>query len=139
MGGRLVLLGIDQVDADETAFRIAFDDKGVNLDRDHFLAAVASELDVTILNLSGYGVAEMPDGSIKAGKALAEPDVSADVLDDIGRCYLALARYRRTHPPVDEAEVEALAEEMYTATGEVPPNIAWDDLARRLVAAGWKR
>jgi len=103
--------------------------------RAEFLAAVAMECDVTILDLSGYGVAEMPDGTIKAGKALAEPNLTAGDLDDIGRCYLALARYRRENPPVDKAQVTALAG-VVDNLGREWSQLTETELARRLYLAG---
>lgn len=101
----------------------------INVRTSDLLAAIDAEglADVAV-DITGYGVAEMSDGSIKAGKAFAEPGVKADDLDDIGRCYLALARYRRENPTVDEADVEALAREMVGPYNPV-------DIARMMPAA----
>ena len=49
--------------------------------------------------------------------------------------HIAEAEYLRTHPPVDEAEVERLAKSLYEATSATDRN-GLSDIARRLYLAG---
>ncbi|QCB93329.1 hypothetical protein [Cellulomonas shaoxiangyii] len=51
------------------------------------------------------------------------------------RDHLAIAEYLRAHPPVDEAQVEAVTKALYEATTD-PHEIDVPDVARRLVARG---
>jgi len=60
---------------------------------------------------------------------------------------LALVEYAEARPPIDEAQVEALATDIRGHLGVTPETTAAghqrvghsDDLARALVAAGWKK
>ena len=102
--------------------------------RADFLAAVAAECDVIVIDRAGetYTSAEAtgpnsPNGRSSWHRARAES-------------HLALAEYLDAHPPVDEAQVEALAAVMREALntpedGTFRPYVA-EDAARRLLATG---
>ncbi|GIG27145.1 hypothetical protein [Cellulomonas denverensis] len=50
--------------------------------------------------------------------------------------YLAIAEYYRAHPPVDEAQVEALAAEIRAVHPYSTPS---DEIASYLIRNGWKK
>lgn len=72
---------------------------------------------------------------------------SAESVRRQARHLLAIAEYLDAHPPVDEAQVEALAEDMIMAGASAPVSEgdseafsrAMDDIARRLVEQGWAK
>lgn len=51
---------------------------------------------------------------------------------------IAMAEYLRAHPPVDEKAVDELADTLRDAIPDMYGSVR-KDLARRLVADGWKR
>ncbi len=80
---------------------------------------------------------ELYDGYDVGGGTMANsrPDWTAAEARDLAHRWLALAEHLDANPPVDEAEVAALADAItgaYGSDGAV-------SIARRLVAAGWKR
>lgn len=121
--------------------------EGINVPRADLLAAVSSELGVVIIDKRdlpevveqrGYG----NDHLIADAAVVAENDASD--LWRKARSFIALALHRDSHPPVDAAQVGALAGLLRTALGVTPETIAAgalqlgssDDIARRLIATG---
>lgn len=108
--------------------------------RADFLAAVAKECDVIVVDRAELPKVERVsrgDRSFSVG----DPDgvtthtaATAKYARERGMGYLAIAEYLDAHPPVDEAQVEALAGMLEREDrGARPFN---EDLARRLLATG---
>lgn len=113
-------------------------DWGTNVTRADFLAAVAAECDAIVIPREelprvkdrGQGTYEFDTGASLGtweGKSAEQARLEA-------RELLALAEYLDAHPPVDEAQVEALAAEIVQAQSPGYPDAT--DLARRLLATG---
>ena len=132
--GQGVYVGIDKTSLPHRA--------DVIIPRDEFLAAVAAELDVIVINRS-----DLPEVSLHTahGRGLLGHTTSAQVADfDYGNQghtepvpvgyspneLIALGIALKENPPVDEAQVDALAKVL----ADVGPST--EGLARRLVAAG---
>lgn len=109
-----------------------------------FLAAVAAECDVIVIPreelpevTEDSGCLTVGAGALTVGAATTVADADAAI-----REWVAIREYRMTHPPVDEAQVEALAEDMCAAghvaisDGAIEARYA---AARRLVALGWTK
>jgi hypothetical protein len=63
---------------------------------------------------------------------------TADAIYAQGLARLAIAAYLREHPPVDEAQVKALADDIRDATNEERLVADVDrEIARHLIAQGW--
>lgn len=81
----------------------------------------------------GYGAGTLsagPIGNVDMDVALAET-LRAHALG-----YLALAEHLAAHPPVDEAQVEAMAAEIHAVH---PSPTLGDDIARHLIRNGWTK
>lgn len=128
--------GITQADENERA---------VAMDRAEFLAAVSAELGVLIINRDDLpkvkedGNRYEVDGETFWGGV---PDYWKGTRADLARAFalrdLALAEYLAANPPVDEDQVNALADLIIEADGtsSVTQKLAIRDVARRLVRAG---
>ena len=111
--------------------------------RADFLAAVAAECDVIVIDRAELPERVSPsmDGKHLWADAWSVPATNTpDIPRRAARAYLALAEYLDAHPPVDEAQVEALAAVMREALntpedGTFRPYVA-EDAARRLLATG---
>lgn len=113
-----------------TEVSLAIGGEPIDVDRAEFLAAVAAELDVIVIPRSDLPEVTTDDtgqpylyGTPYYGTAA---DHRADAL-----YHLALAEHLDAHPPVDEAQVDALADLAAQFYGRGPT-----ELARRLVATG---
>ena len=115
--------------------------------RADFLAAVESECGVTVIENATLPEVKRLSKEITVGETYRVTGqefatFSATRAKEVGLRLLALARHLNAHPPVDEAQVEALA----TSFAEVAESDGgckdgWDAtiIARRLVAAGWTK
>jgi hypothetical protein len=125
-----------------------------------FLAAVASEFEVQVVPLDAIVIerADLPKVEPESSVAplrvpLPDEFWSTDIDGPIrsvgpnspngkpewhrarGLAHLALAEYLREHPPVDEAQVAALA----TVLREATVRGDFDHYARQLIRAGWSK
>lgn len=62
--------------------------------------------------------------------------LTAERAREVGLNLLALAEYLAAHPPVDEEQVQALAEVL---AGHGFPSLPQHDAARRAIADGWTK
>lgn len=131
--------------------------RNINVDRADFLAAVASELNVRIVPADAIVVerSELPavfvrsHGYYMAGRhdlgRMGDLDIeqpgksAADLTREYAAAVLALAEYLAAHPPVDEAQVTALAavyRQEETERQNAGDEASWEDIARSLYARG---
>lgn len=118
---------------------------GINVPRADLLAAVSSELGVVIIDKADQPKArlsKLSTGVVEArGFARSLNADSTEVRAD-GYALLAIADYIDGHvPPVNEAQVKALAEIVRTATDTpagayIGADLTAEGIARRLVATG---
>lgn len=136
--------GVRVTIADTTGIRVA----SVLLDQAEYLAAIATECDTIIIPRAdlpkvdargGVLVAELGD---EERGAAAEARLDRDVPNSHAEwhrakanAHLALAEHLDAHPPVDEAEVDALAA-LIRDTGARPGGADSIPIARRLLATG---
>lgn len=115
----------------------AGDEVAYTFNRAAFLAAVAAECGVIIIDRDDLPEVTEQNGQHYAGGAHRSFGDAAQY-----RQYalgaLAIAEYLDANPPVDEADVEALARDLAVAAGYESDAVD-RNIARRLVAAGWKR
>lgn len=111
--------------------------------RAEFLAAVAAECDVIVIPRTDLPPVERTSNSILVDDYLSSPhrpyvELNADAARQMGLRLLALAEHLDAHPPVDEAQVEALAKALADVLppGVVPMGVLTDDHLRSLVARG---
>lgn len=113
----------------------------VSVAPDKFLAAVATELDVIIINRAdlpkvnstlarGLRAIHSPTGS----EATVRCGDSADDVRGLALCYLAMAEHLEKNPPVDEAEVNALIRAFIDAGARIE-DATFEDLVRAGVRA----
>lgn len=116
----------------------------VHLNRDDFIDYLAENMNLTIIrNEELPPVERLGRGVIAVGEDdctwhLGE-GITAEVCRASARRSLAIAEYLENNPPVDEAQVEALASLISRVddTFDVDlSQVSAKDLARRLVAAG---
>lgn len=117
----------------------------VGMDRDAFIAAVEAELDVKVVPADAIVIerGDLPevqgDGSVVIEGSGPSGDYTywADADEDPLKAALAMLAIAQeaAHPPVDEAQVEAVTAALYEATRD-PQDINVPDVARRLVEAG---
>jgi hypothetical protein len=113
------------------------------MDRDEFLAAVAKECDVVILDRADLPVVTVCDNGIARageGDSRASSMASDDPAWHRGRAlaHLAVAEYLDVHPPtppVDEADVEAVIRAATSAVDYVSAATI-ERMARALLASG---
>lgn len=105
-------------------------------------------LPAVVERMPGYFVAGRHD----LGR-MGEPDheqpgkTGGDLSRDFAYAVLAVADYLDAHPPIDEAMVEALADDLRAALGVTQETVAAghlrtgnsDDIARRLIEQGWSK
>ncbi|WP_152203602.1 hypothetical protein [Georgenia thermotolerans] len=116
------------------------------LDRDELLAAVAAELGVIIINRADLPEVVINGDEVKAssGPGYVATSVgweTAEKLRGVAYGWLAIAEYLDAHPPVDEAQVDALAELLVAHSAEMVSaaftnDTSARDAARRLLATG---
>lgn len=109
----------------------------LDLDRAEFLAAVATELNVLVIPRTDlpkvkrlYGVTYAVGGDESTHSA-----ATAEYARERAIGYLAVAEYLDAHPPIDQAQVAALAT-LLRDTGARPNGADTIPIARRLVQAG---
>lgn len=101
--------------------------------RDEFLDAVARELDVIIIDRADLPPVEEQNDVLQAGHIfLHRKDQPGRDPGEQARAWLALAEHLEHNPPVDEAQVDALAKVIRDQGEYLDESV----LARRLVAAG---
>ena len=87
-------------------------------------------------------VTENGDG-VRCGETLRLRRVDPDKFEARGIELLAIARYLREHPPVDEAQVKALADDLRNTDNDLTYNALEEDMARgiarSLIAQGWSK
>ena len=143
----------DGEDAVEAEVRVVGRSHGMDtinvLSRSDFLAAVATECNVRIVPADAIVIerGELPDVDLTWDKRAVMVDgieypigasSSAEEYREIAGRALALADYLDAHPPVDEAQVEALTTSLVDASEY---GVSWPDgearvMARRLYLAG---
>lgn len=110
----------------------------VTVDRAEFLAAVATELDVIVIDKTTLPETHVGDGKVDfiyGEQGHVEPIPQGIDADELIALGLAL----KAHPPIDEAQVDALARGIQSeaaVTGVVILDDTSRNIARRLVAAG---
>lgn len=109
----------------------------IGLDRAEFLAAVEAALGVKFMELPSLTSPPVLEhgGQVKSGSVTLPRGASPEYAESVGRHYFALAAWMREHPPVDEAQVEAVTralESAEQAAGSTRPS----DIARLLVERG---
>src|SRR5690606_21341085 len=105
------------------------------VDRAEFLAAVRDELDVIIIDRADLPPVEEQNDALQAGHIfLHRKDRPGRDPGEQARAWLALDEYLERHPPIDEAQVNALARLVAAETNDT--HIAATALARRLIQAG---
>jgi hypothetical protein len=119
--------------------RVYMGDVSSCLDRTDFLAAVASELNVAVIDRAEFPEARTLGDEIRAG-GFAVP--AADPPEKVRRyalAHLAMAEHLAANPGVDEGQVRAIADlidDAYPGLGEFADLALPALLARRLVKAG---
>lgn len=118
-----------------------FRDESVGGDygRADFLDAIRTELNVIVIDRADLPEVSAGQDSYLVGDRVVPDDYTAAEARTAAREYLAVAEYLDAHPPVDEAQVEALAKiirERYDETGDVTRYPTEHSLARRLVERG---
>lgn len=122
----------------------------VNVAVPDFLAAVASELNVRIVPADAIVIerGELPptgltsdgsevfSGSGGPGTRWMRVDAGADAAMQAALAYLAIHKYLAAHPPIDGAQVAALAGLMRQAISGGAKWLDANAIARRLVEAG---
>jgi len=116
--------------------------------RADFLAAVETELGVRIVPADAIVIdrAELPEvtdwdgvpGGIGVGYHHYSPTYSEKFARDAVLEYLAIAEYLAAHPPVDEAQVEALVDLLLVALNEPASTVQNRprEIAEMLIATG---
>ena len=130
-------LVIDQ-DNDKVRVKILLGDSGrlILTHRAEFLAAIATELDVIVIDRDDLPEVvphpRLPKTfTVGGGEHTTHSAHDAEYARERGIGYLAIAEHFDKHPPLDEAAVDALVEVCMTE-GVADPHRT----ARRLVAAG---
>jgi len=105
------------------------------VDRAEFLAAVRDELDVIIIDRADLPPVEEQNDVLQAGHIfLHRKDRPGRDPGEQARAWLALAEHLEHNPPIDEAQVNALARLVAAETNDT--HIPATALARRLIQAG---
>ncbi len=89
--------------------------------------------------IKAVGPVDVGRYDLRAGSLIVSPDVTAAEMWASVLEHLAMYLYLRDHPPVDEREVEALAEIVRreeTERQNAGDRASWADIARRLLATG---
>src|SRR5690625_3561848 len=103
--------------------------------RAEFLAAVRDELDVIIIDRADLPPVEEQNDVLQAGHIfLHRKDRPGRDPGEQARAWLALAEHLEHNPPIDEAQVNALARLVAAETNDT--HIPATALARRLIQAG---
>ena len=110
-----------------------------DLTRADFLAAVAAECDVLIIDRAELPEVGEDDGRTVRVGGNCYAHRSKEDLRKMALSALVAVRHMDAHPPVDEAQVEALAKVLLATRVEAdcrPADDQYRDIARRLVARG---
>ena len=100
-----------------------------------FLAAVAAECGVIVIPRADLPpVIEDRHGLHVDGLTVDGATTADDAMRDVFT-HLAIVEYRKAHPPIDEAQVEALSAALAAATNEAAPS-NWRAVAKRMYANG---
>lgn len=111
------------------------DSDGVEPTLADFLAAVAAECDVIVIPRAELPPVEEVNGEIYSGDRVVMGDgLTLAEADRAVREWVAIREHVAARPPIDEAQVEALAAEIVQAQSPGYPDAT--DLARRLVERG---
>ena len=117
-------------------------------DRADFLAAVEAECDVTVIENAGLPEVVVDREWIEvAGQTFATDAYARENARLNLQRYAAAVRWMDANPPVDEAQVEALAKDLFDArwpgadwnTRANPQQDDYRTMARTLLAAGWTK
>lgn len=123
------------------------DTLGIHVERADFLAAASSELGVVIIDKADLPEVVWSEGMERWETIPDERGIHAERGDDPdwfearAQEYQAMAIHLRANPPVDEAQVSALAEIVRAATDTpadayIGADLTAEGIARRLVATG---
>ena len=125
--------------------------EGRTIPRADLLAAVATECEVIVIDradlpeVTADGCSRLEAYNTHEGVNFGPPTVIergrvvAGALRGQALARLALAEHLDAHPPVDEAQVEALAAVMRKAVSDGAKWVDCNALARVLVAEGWSK
>lgn len=104
--------------------------------RADFLAAVSSELGVTVIDKATFPPVEACSADADlCGIGTFSKSSDPEALEREGARYFAYAAYLRANPPVDETQVGALTS-IIDELGPWWAGMTESDLARRLIATG---
>lgn len=112
-------------------------ERGTTVPRADFLAAVEAELGVIVIDRAELPEVAADGDGLRAGNVKAVGWQTADDARHDALGLLAISEHLRANPPIDEAQVEAMA----AVVGALPatlfdPTTSAPEVARRLIATG---